>query len=70
MARLTHRDGAHAVVLAIVDPASSKLQCADMPGGGVPAAAFEAFVLMTLAVIGSVMASRQPRKHVGWILAA
>ena len=57
------------VVLAIADPASVDSSSAPgMPGGGVPVAAFEAFVLMMLAVIGAVVASRQPRNTIGWIL--
>jgi hypothetical protein len=57
------------VVLAIADPASSDSSSAPhVPGGGVPVAAFEAVVLGLLAVIGAVVASRQPRNTVGWIL--
>ena len=57
------------VVLAIADPASSDAASAPhVPGGGVPVAAFEAMVLMMLAVIGAVVASRQPRNTIGWIL--
>ena len=58
------------LVLVIVDPASSDSSSAtNVPGGGVPAAAFESLVLMTVAVVGSVIAARQPRNAVGWILA-
>ncbi|MEJ7802706.1 MAG: hypothetical protein WKH68_04950 [Candidatus Limnocylindria bacterium] len=39
-----------------------------MPGGGVPVAAFEALVLVALSVIGAIVASRQPRNIVGWIV--
>lgn len=57
------------VVLAVVDPESSdEASGAKVPGGGVPVAAFEATILVTLAVIGVVVASRQPRNAVGWIL--
>jgi hypothetical protein len=57
------------VVLAIADPASSDSSSGPhVPGGGVPVAAFEAFVLVMLAVIGAVAASRQPRNTIGWIL--
>ena len=56
------------LTLAIVDPASSDSSSGpDVPGGGVPVAAFEAFLLVMLAVIGAVIASRQPRNAVGWI---
>ena len=57
------------VVLAIADPASVDSSSApQVPGGGVPVAAFEAFVLMMLAVIGAVVAAREPRNTIGWIL--
>jgi hypothetical protein len=57
------------LVLFVVDPASSDSSSApNVPGGGVAMAAFEALVLMTVAVIGSVVAARQPRNAVGWIL--
>jgi hypothetical protein len=39
-----------------------------VPGGGAPIAAFEAAVLVALAVIGAVVASRRARNPVGWIL--
>ena len=57
------------LVLAIVDPASSDSSSApNVPGGGVPVAAFEAVVLIALAIIGGVLASRAPRNVIGWIL--
>jgi hypothetical protein len=57
------------LVLAIVDPASSDSTSApSVPGGGVPVAAFEAAVLIVLAIIGGIVASRAPRNIVGWIL--
>jgi hypothetical protein len=57
------------VVLAIVDPAASDQSSAtNVFSGGVPIAAFETVVLITIAVIGSVVAARQPRNVVGWIL--
>ena len=57
------------LALAIVDPASSDASSGPaVPGGGVPVAVFEAFLLAMLAVIGAVVASRQPRNAVGWIL--
>jgi hypothetical protein len=57
------------LVLAIVDaPSSESSSAPNVPGGGVAVAAFEAFVLMTVAIIGSVIAARQPRNAVGWIL--
>jgi len=56
------------LTLAIVDPASSDSSSGPtVPGGGVPVAAFEAFLLIMMAVIGAVIASRQPRNAVGWI---
>ena len=57
------------LVLAIFDPARSDPSiAANVPGSGVPIAAFEAVVLITIAVIGAVVAARQPRNLVGWIL--
>ncbi len=57
------------VVLAIIDPSSSdQSSAANVPGGGVPIAVFQAIVLITIAVIGAVVAARQPRNVVGWIL--
>ena len=56
------------LTLAIVDPASSDSSSGPhVPGGGIPVAAFEACLLVMLAVIGAVIASRQPRNAVGWI---
>src|SRR5687768_3373773 len=66
---LTVTLGAARLGLAIVDPeSSSSASNPDVPGGGVPVAAFEAVVLIALGVIGAVVASRQPRNLVGWIL--
>jgi hypothetical protein len=57
--------------LAIVDPESSSTASDPLvPGGGIPVAAFEALVLTALGVIGAVVASRQPRNVIGWILCA
>ena len=57
------------VVLAITDPASSDASSApQVPGGGVPVALFEATVLIVLALLGLVVASRRPSNPVGWIL--
>ncbi len=59
------------LVLAIADPASSDSDSATgVPGGGIPVAAFEALVLTSFGVIGAVVAVRQPRNAVGWILCA
>ena len=56
------------LTLAIVDPASSDSSSGpSVPGGGVPVAAFEALVLVMLAIIGAVVASRQPHNPIGWI---
>jgi hypothetical protein len=57
------------VALAIVDPASSDASSGPkVPGGGIPVASFEALVLILLAVIGAVVATRQPHNTVGWIV--
>jgi hypothetical protein len=57
------------LLVAIIDPASSDAASGPkVPGGGAPVAAFEASVLVALAVIGAVVASRQPRNAVGWVL--
>ncbi len=57
------------LILAITDPASSDSSSGpNVPGGGVPVAVFEACLLVMLAVIGAVVAARQPRNAVGWIL--
>ncbi|MEJ7786528.1 MAG: histidine kinase N-terminal 7TM domain-containing protein [Solirubrobacteraceae bacterium] len=56
------------LALAIIDPASSDSSSGPrVPGGGVPVAAFEALVLVMLAVVGAVVASRQPHNPIGWI---
>src|SRR4051812_35503310 len=39
-----------------------------VPGGGVPVAILEAAVLVAIAAIGALVASRQPRNPIGWIL--
>ncbi len=57
------------VVLAVVDPASSDASSAEgVPGGGLPVAVFESVILAALAMIGAVVAARQPRNPIGWIL--
>lgn len=59
------------VLLAMLDPASSDSASGapgEVPGGGVPLAAFEATVLVLLALIGGLVAARHPRNAVGWIL--
>jgi signal transduction histidine kinase len=56
------------LALAIADPASSDASSApQVPGGGVPVAAFEMVALTVIAVVGAVVASRQPRNPIGWI---
>ena len=54
------------VVLVILDPAGD--QAREPNGGGVAAAAFEAVALIAVAIIGSVVAARQPGNAVGWLL--
>ena len=57
------------VALAIADPRSSSSATDPMvPGGGVPVALFEAAILVAIAAIGALVASRQPRNPIGWIL--
>jgi ABC-type Na+ efflux pump permease subunit len=59
------------VGLAIGDPKSSSAASGpEVPGGGVLVAIFEALALTALAAIGAVVASRQPRNPIGWILCA
>ncbi len=59
------------LVLAIADPASSDASSGpQVPGGGVPVAAFEALTLVALALLGGLVASRRPENPVGWILCA
>ena len=56
------------LALAVADPASSDATSApQVPGGGVPVAAFEMVALTVIAVVGAVVASRQPRNPIGWI---
>ncbi|HWJ10338.1 MAG TPA: hypothetical protein VNS46_13240 [Nocardioides sp.] len=60
------------VTLAVLDPASSDAGSTTgperVPGGGVPVAAFEATVLVLLAVVAALVASRRPENPIGWIL--
>ena len=59
------------IVLAITDPASSDSSSAPtVPGGGLPVAIFEGLTLAAIAIIGALVASRQPRNPTGWILSA
>ena len=63
--------GAARIVLAIADPASSDAASAPgVSGGGVPVAVFEGVTLAAIAVIGALVASREPRNPIGWILSA
>jgi hypothetical protein len=68
---LTAMLAAARVGLAIGDPKSSSAASGpEVPGGGVLVAIFEALALTALAAIGAVVASRQPRNPIGWILCA
>ncbi len=59
------------IVLTIADPASSDSASApSVPGGGLPVAVLEGLILGAIAVIGAVVAARQPRNPIGWILSA
>ena len=50
------------LVLAIVEPTSGARS------GGVAIAVLEAVVLTTLGVLGAIVAARQPRNAIGWLL--
>ncbi len=59
------------LALAIADPDSAGTAVdGRVPGGGIPLALVELVVLIAFAVIGAVVASRQPRNPVGWFLCA
>ena len=59
------------LALAIVDPDSAGTAVdGRVPGGGIPLALVELVVLVAFAVIGAVVATRQPRNAVGWFLCA
>ncbi len=55
------------IVLAIADPASSD-PSSNGPRGWPAGAVFEGLILAAIAVVGAVVASRQPRNPIGWIL--
>jgi hypothetical protein len=57
--------------IAIADPDASRAAVdARVPGGVIAVAVFDAMFLIALGVIGAVVASRQPRNPVGWLLCA
>ena len=59
------------LALAIVAPLTEEhAQVPKVPGGGIPVAVFEMLTLASIAIIGAVVASRQPRNPVGWILSS
>ncbi len=59
------------VGLAIADPASSDAASGpSVPGGGLPIAIVEGLIVIAIAIVGAVVASRQPRNPIGWILSA
>jgi hypothetical protein len=59
------------LVLAIADPESAgPVVDARVPSGGVPLALLECAVLSAFAVIGALVASRQPHNPIGWFLFA
>jgi hypothetical protein len=56
--------------LAIADAgATESIDGVGAPEGGVATAAFEAFGFTAFAAIGALVASRQPRNPIGWLLA-
>ncbi len=69
--RLTVTIASARLGLAVADPESAgPVTDARVPGGGVPLALVEWAVLCAFAVVGAVVASRQPRNPVGWFLFA